>query len=109
MLRGRVFPSGWNCVWCSVIYVKGGCAPLGKGSKERLVPLGELASEWLTLSLSAARATLLNRRESDALFVTQRGAAGVLVFDQTSCFKCWSENIIVTTHFAPQFCDTLIK
>jgi len=47
---------------------------LGKGSKERLVPLGEMASEWLELYLSSARGELLKNRECEQLFVTQRGA-----------------------------------
>ena len=42
---------------------------MGKGSKERLVPLGEEAVEWI--------ARYLKRRKgiSDALFLTERGAA----------------------------------
>ena len=47
---------------------------LGKGSKERLVPLGEEAVGWLQRYLDAARPTLLGKRGSDALFVTARGA-----------------------------------
>jgi integrase/recombinase XerD len=46
----------------------------GKGSKERLVPFGEQAHEWLTRYLSGARAELLGGRSSDELFVTARGA-----------------------------------
>ena len=48
---------------------------LGKGSKERLVPLGEEAIEWLRRYLKQARAVLLGRKSSDALFLTGRGAA----------------------------------
>jgi len=48
---------------------------LGKGSKERLVPLGELAIEWIGRYLQAARPALLAGRPSDALFVTARGGA----------------------------------
>ncbi len=48
---------------------------LGKGSKERLVPLGEVASDWLEHYLCTARVDLLKGHESDALFVTRRGAA----------------------------------
>jgi integrase/recombinase XerD len=49
----------------------------GKGDKERLVPFGEVAHEWLTRYLGEARAELLNRRArgADALFVTARSAS----------------------------------
>ncbi len=47
----------------------------GKGSKERMVPMGEEASAWLTRYLSEARPQLLARAQSDAAFVTARGAA----------------------------------
>ncbi len=46
---------------------------LGKGAKERLVPLGEVAADWLTRYLAGARGELLGARTSDAIFVTQRG------------------------------------
>lgn len=48
---------------------------LGKGAKERLVPLGEEAIDWVRRYLDSARAKLLAPRSSDALFVTGRGAA----------------------------------
>lgn len=48
---------------------------MGKGSKERLVPLGEDALDWVKRYLAGARATLLNGKQTDALFVTGRGAA----------------------------------
>jgi integrase/recombinase XerD len=47
---------------------------LGKGSKERLVPFGEVASNWLRQYLGGARAELLAGKASDDLFVTARGA-----------------------------------
>ncbi|KPK06456.1 MAG: recombinase XerD [Betaproteobacteria bacterium SG8_39] len=46
----------------------------GKGSKERLVPLGEEAVGWIERYLREARAALAKRRHSPALFVTARGA-----------------------------------
>jgi integrase/recombinase XerD len=48
---------------------------LGKGSKERLVPLGEEALSWLERYLREARPLLLGGRTSDALFVTSRADA----------------------------------
>ncbi len=47
----------------------------GKGSKERLVPLGEEAADWLKRYLAESRPALLDRRQSDAVFVTARAAA----------------------------------
>ncbi len=48
---------------------------MGKGSKERLVPLGEEALEWVKRYLAEARPALLLGHVTDALFVTQRGEA----------------------------------
>ena len=48
---------------------------LGKGSKERLVPLGQLAIEWIKRYLNEARPDILNGQHSDDLFVTARGGA----------------------------------
>ena len=47
---------------------------MGKGSKERVVPYGEVASQWLRAYLGEARSTLLAGRQTDALFVTTKGA-----------------------------------
>jgi integrase/recombinase XerD len=48
---------------------------MGKGSKERLVPLGEEAIAWIRRYLKEARMALLRGRASNDLFVTARGAA----------------------------------
>ena len=47
---------------------------LGKGDKERLVPLGETAREWLKRYLTEARPTLLAGKRSDQVFVTRLGS-----------------------------------
>ena len=45
---------------------------MGKGGKERLVPVGEEALEWIQRYLSNARSDILLGRGADALFVTAR-------------------------------------
>jgi len=46
---------------------------LGKGSKERLVPFGQVAGDWITRYLAEARAAILDGQQTDDLFVTARG------------------------------------
>ena len=46
---------------------------IGKGSKERLVPLGEVATRWLRQYLETARPALLGARMADAVFVGAHG------------------------------------
>ncbi len=48
---------------------------IGKGAKERLVPLGEEALTWIKRYLTEARPRILDKRTADAMFVTHRGAA----------------------------------
>ena len=48
---------------------------IGKGSKERLVPFGEVAQIWVERYLKDARPRLVYGRATDAMFPTSRGAA----------------------------------
>ena len=47
---------------------------LGKGARERLVPFGGEAHDWLRRYLESARGEILAGQQSDALFVTRRGS-----------------------------------
>lgn len=47
----------------------------GKGSKTRIVPLGEEAMSWINKYIAHARAQLLKEKNSKFLFVTNRGDA----------------------------------
>ena len=46
---------------------------IGKGNKERLVPIGEQAADWITKYQQSARRALLKGRASPRLFVNARG------------------------------------
>ncbi|HAY46354.1 MAG TPA: site-specific tyrosine recombinase XerD [Gammaproteobacteria bacterium] len=48
---------------------------IGKGNKERLVPLGEMALDKLASYLEQARSDILGQRSSSAVFVSNRGTA----------------------------------
>jgi integrase/recombinase XerD len=45
----------------------------GKGGKERLIPFGEVASDWIRKYMTNVRPMLLGSRQTDDLFVTNRG------------------------------------
>jgi integrase/recombinase XerD len=46
---------------------------IGKGRKQRIVPIGEQATDWVTRYLREARPQLLGKRQSPRLFVNARG------------------------------------
>ncbi|MFC5497855.1 site-specific tyrosine recombinase XerD [Caenimonas terrae] len=47
---------------------------LGKGGKERLVPFGQIARDWIVRYLAEARPAILGGRQTEDLFVTVRGS-----------------------------------
>ena len=55
--------------------IQGVLRVVGKGGKERLVPLGEPAVEWLERYLRKGRPDILGERRTPALFPTSRGRA----------------------------------
>ncbi|NMM09978.1 MAG: site-specific tyrosine recombinase XerD [Polaromonas sp.] len=46
---------------------------MGKGNKERLVPFGQVAREWIVLYLAEARPAILGGQQTEDLFVTSHG------------------------------------
>ncbi|MEY4732002.1 MAG: Tyrosine recombinase XerD [Pseudomonadota bacterium] len=47
---------------------------MGKGSKERLVPFGQEAQQWLQRYMGQARPALLGQRQTEDLFITSSGS-----------------------------------
>jgi integrase/recombinase XerD len=47
---------------------------MGKGSKERLVPFGQEAQQWLQRYMGQARPALLGQRQTEDLFITTSGS-----------------------------------
>jgi integrase/recombinase XerD len=50
---------------------------VGKGAKERIVPIGQVAVDWVGRYLASGRPTLLKNRESVQLFVNARGGTSL--------------------------------
>lgn len=48
---------------------------VGKGGRERLVPMGEEASQWLERYMRESRPELLARRQTDCVFPSRRAAS----------------------------------
>lgn len=54
---------------------RGLLSTIGKGNKQRLVPMGEEAIDWLQRYCAISRPVLLKGRECDAVFVSQKKTA----------------------------------
>ena len=73
---------------------------LGKGSKVRMVPLGEEAVDWVRRYLQEARAEILKKRNSDLLFVTGRGT-GMTRQAFWQNIKRYGARAVPGKHFSP--------
>jgi integrase/recombinase XerD len=74
---------------------------LGKGRKERIVPLGDEAAAWVGRYLSEARPQLVARTDPPWLFVTQRGARRITRGGFWQILKQYGEAAGITAHLSP--------
>ena len=73
---------------------------VGKGGKERLVPFGEVARQWLERYLGEARGAILGGQQTDDLFVTQRGSGMTRVMFWV-IVKKWAQVAGITAPLSP--------
>ncbi len=73
---------------------------MGKGSKERLIPMGEEALSWLQRYVLGPRVTLIKGRNSDVLFPSNRGT---VMTRQTFWYriKIYAERAGIQIHLSP--------
>jgi integrase/recombinase XerD len=72
----------------------------GKGSKERLVPFGDEAREWLQRYTQSSRPLILKGQSTNDLFVTARGA-GMSRVAFWMIVKKYALQAGITTHLSP--------
>lgn len=72
---------------------------IGKGGKERLVPMGEIASDWLEQYIKRHRGALL-KQPNDVLFPSSRGQQ---MTRQTFWhrIKCYAQRANIQSHLSP--------
>ncbi|MSO49547.1 MAG: site-specific tyrosine recombinase XerD [Acidobacteria bacterium] len=74
---------------------------LGKGSKERIVPLGDVAAKWVQQYLSDARPTFVKKKDPPWLFVSQRGARRLSRGSFWQILKDYGDAAGLKTHLSP--------
>ena len=74
----------------------------GKGEKQRIVPMGDEAADWVRTYLRDSRPTLLGKRSSPRLFVNaRRGGPGLTRMGFWKILKAYGRRAGVTTALSP--------
>ena len=74
----------------------------GKGSKQRIVPIGDEAADWVKQYLREARPALLGKRTSPRLFVNAKGGGpGLTRVGFWKILKAYARQAGLTTALSP--------
>lgn len=74
---------------------------LGKGNKQRLVPLGDVAAGWIRRYLSDSRQVLTRKKDGPFLFVNARGGRALTRGGFWALLKAHGDRVGITAHLSP--------
>jgi integrase/recombinase XerD len=74
---------------------------VGKGRKERIVPIGDVASSWVGRYLRTARPSLLGTRKSPRLFVNARGGGALTRVGFWKILKQYGRQVGISEALSP--------
>jgi integrase/recombinase XerD len=74
---------------------------LGKGRKQRIVPLGDTAADWVRRYVATGRPAFLRGRQSPWLFVNARGGARLSRSGFWKLLKTYGQKAKVRAHLSP--------
>jgi len=73
----------------------------GKGRKQRIVPFGDSAAEWVTKYIDTGRPALLRKRSAAKLFVNARGGVGLTRVGFWKILKGYARQIGLARQVSP--------
>jgi integrase/recombinase XerD len=74
---------------------------MGKGSKQRIVPLGDEAADWVRRYVASGRPVLARRRDSPWLFLNARNGQRLSRLGFWKGLKVYGRRAGVTSHLSP--------
>ena len=74
---------------------------LGKGSKERIVPLGDEAATWVRRYMADSRRSLIKQRQSPWLFVNARGGGRLTRNGFWKLLAAYGQRAGIRSHLSP--------
>lgn len=73
----------------------------GKGNKERIIPLGDLASEWINRYKAEERPSFATEKSADYIFINQRGGAPLSRMGVWNMIRAYALKAGITSEISP--------